>query len=456
MTDLQKPSGTLTEPISPPAGALLRTVWALLGVACVGAGYLAWVSISHGTAVGCAPGSGCDKVLQSRWAYWMGIPVSIPALLVYGVFLAMALRLRKPLPADEHCGAWVAIICLSVVVAGAAVWFVGLQVAVIKAFCKFCLLVHGCAFLAAMLCLANIPFAQDPNVTLWASNPRVVGVPARSLMMLLLLGLCGVGVLAGGQWLVQKERNVVVVPGVASGNTNRPPATNLVGPALTNVPRATAGPASPNCRLIGSRLVSLYDGEFLLRLDDLPVMGTPDAPKVVVSLFDFTCHHCRSMHAILTDAQRRLSNQLVVVSLPMPMSSNCNPFVLQGMPSSSNSCELARLGLAVWRANRQAYPEFERWMFEPEKPPLPEQAEAQAAQLVGTNALRAALADPWIEQQITTSCQIHWRNTQATGRPAMPQLILGPSISLGPLNSVQHLLILLERYLGIRYRPGSL
>jgi hypothetical protein len=185
-------------------------------------------------------------------------------------------------------------------------------------------------------------------------------------------------------------------------------------------------------------------------------MGSPDAPKVVVSLFDFTCHHCRAMHAILTDGQRRLSNQLAVVSLPMPMSSNCNPFVLQGMPSSSNSCELAKLGLAVWRANRDAYPGFERWMFEPEKPPLPEQAEAYAVQLVGTNELRQALADPWIQQQLAISSQIHWQNTQATGRPAMPQLILGDSISLGPLNSVQHLLILLERYLGLRYRPNAL
>jgi len=45
--------------------------------------YLAWVAIHHGPAAGCGPTSGCSAVLQSRWAYWLNIPVSAPAVLVY-------------------------------------------------------------------------------------------------------------------------------------------------------------------------------------------------------------------------------------------------------------------------------------------------------------------------------------------------------------------------------------
>ena len=34
----------------------------------------------------------------------------------------------------------------------------------------------------------------------------------------------------------------------------------------------------------------------------------------------------------------------------------------------------------------------------------------------------------------------------------MPQLIMGEAISVGPLNSVNHLLVLLEKYLGLKIK----
>jgi hypothetical protein len=54
-----------------------------------------------------------------------------------------------------------------------------------------------------------------------------------------------------------------------------------------------------------------------------------------------------------------------------------------------------------------------------------------------------------VDKQILTDCQIHFANWQATGRPAMPQLILGEAVSLGPLDSVEHLQALLARYVGL-------
>jgi len=62
--------------------AWLAWVRALLAVAILGAGYLAWLAIHNGSAAGCGPESGCNKVLQSRWAYWLDLPVSVPAVLV--------------------------------------------------------------------------------------------------------------------------------------------------------------------------------------------------------------------------------------------------------------------------------------------------------------------------------------------------------------------------------------
>jgi hypothetical protein len=116
----------------------------------------------------------------------------------------------------------------------------------------------------------------------------------------------------------------------------------------------------------------------------------------------------------------------------------------------SNSCESARLVLAVYHAAPSKYVQFADWVFGQEKAPTLEAARAFAEQLVGANVLQASLANPWIDQQILTACELHRSNYDSTGRALMPHLILGPVISAGPLNSTTHLLVLLERYLGLK------
>ena len=179
---------------TPPWLILVR---ALLTVAIVGASYLAWVAIHNGPVAGCGAESGCDKVLHSRWAYWLDIPVSVPALLVYLALLGATILLQKrPAPDDER-GSWAAIIALSLIVAGAALWFVGLQVFVIKAFCKFCMTAHACGFAAALLCLKHIPLARDPTTPMWATGSGKRGVPRAAIAILASIGLAGVVLLAG-------------------------------------------------------------------------------------------------------------------------------------------------------------------------------------------------------------------------------------------------------------------
>ena len=62
--------------IRPPVLAGLLFLLALLG-----SSYLAWAAFSDSPIAGCGTGSGCDKVMGSRWAYWLNIPVSAPAAL---------------------------------------------------------------------------------------------------------------------------------------------------------------------------------------------------------------------------------------------------------------------------------------------------------------------------------------------------------------------------------------
>ena len=450
------PPPTIT---STPAWLIL--VRALLAVAIVGASYLAWVAIHNGPVAGCGPESGCDKVLHSRWAYWLDMPVSVPALLVYLALLgATVLLQQRPGPDDER-GSWAAIITLSVIVAGAALWFVGLQVFVIKAYCKFCMTAHACGFTAALLCLKHIPLAEDPATPMWVTGSGKRGVPGTGLALLASIGLAGVLVLAGGQVLVQKERNVVkdLRPGIGQGAKGAGAVSSPKGTDYLAIAAAVAAqapqPLSPNVRLVSPRLLSVYSNSFLLKLDEVPMMGSPDASNVIVSLFDYTCPHCRSLHPILLETQRQFGNRLGIVCLPMPISTNCNPFMPPSLHSVSNACEYVRLGLAVWRAKPAAFRQFDDWMFSSDRPVALEEARAYATQLVGSDKLQTALADSWVPQQIVTDCRLHSTNWTVAGSPAMPQVILGDAVSSGPLNSVQHLMIMLNHFLGLTPPVGS-
>jgi hypothetical protein len=193
----------------------------------------------------------------------------------------------------------------------------------------------------------------------------------------------------------------------------------------------------------------------MLKLDGLPMIGSPDASNVVVCLFDYMCPHCRALHPILKETQSLFGNRLGIVCLPMPLSTNCNAFLPTSAHSGSNACEYARLGLAVWRAKPEAFRQFDDWMFGPERPVPVEEVTEYAAQLVGAQKLQTALANSWIVEQLATDCRLHYTNWTLAGSPALPQLILGDVVSSGPLNSSDHLLILLNRYLGLTPAAGS-
>ena len=83
----------------PLAGSWLKIVRGLVGVASLVTIYLAYVSLALGGGVpGCGPDSGCDRVLSSPWAYWLGIPVSLPGLGLYAIFLFNTFSLRPDEP----------------------------------------------------------------------------------------------------------------------------------------------------------------------------------------------------------------------------------------------------------------------------------------------------------------------------------------------------------------------
>ena len=148
------------------------------------------------------------------------------------------------------------------------------------------------------------------------------------------------------------------------------------------------------------------------------------------------------MHGVLLQVQRSFSNQLGIISLPMPLDPVCNPIVKRPHPDHVNACEYARLGLAVWRARPAVYTKYDDWVFAPERPPSIEEAHRYATELVGVMPLQAALADPWVNKQIQRDIAIYDAAYRA-GQGSMPQLIIGNKVGVGtmPIENIYQLLV---------------
>jgi hypothetical protein len=74
----------------PPLARFTLLPLTLLGIGV--ASYLLWTVLAHrGLPAGCGHGSGCDEVLNSRWAQVFGFPVSGLAFAAYcGILISLA------------------------------------------------------------------------------------------------------------------------------------------------------------------------------------------------------------------------------------------------------------------------------------------------------------------------------------------------------------------------------
>ncbi len=184
----------------------------------------------------------------------------------------------------------------------------------------------------------------------------------------------------------------------------------------------------------------------------MPLVGSPDAPYVVALLFDYKCPHCQQLHFMLDEAVRRYGGKLAFALCPAPLNTRCNPYVPRDVDEFKDSCELAKVGLAVWVARREAFPAFELWMYSLEsgdrwQPRSLDAARAKAVELVGRAKFDAAWADPWIDRYMQTSVRIFGD----TGGRAIPKLVFGSRWVIPEPNDADDLVLILHDSLAV---PG--
>lgn len=391
--------------------------------------YLLYHSVSGSALPGCGMDSGCGTVMSSRWAYVLGWPVSLPALLLYGFVLGASALLDRGMAPRYHRQIEGLLVFAATALILAAIWFIGLQLFVIYAICPFCMAAHVCGLVVGGILLKRI-FGLRPGAQRRIEGHPLASRPAGWAAQWGGAGLAATAILAAGQIFHQPKSFDVqsVAPGTAAAVQSSPNSlTEGFTPKAAPAEPASSWPAGKKL----SRTMTLHGGIFNLDMGSVPLMGSPEAPHVIVHLFDYSCEHCRHLHPLLVTVSQALSNQLAIISLPAPLATNCNHLIKRVIPEHTNACEYARVGLAVWRADPSQLPRFEDWIFAPSRPPSPEAVRAEARALVGSNAFERALQDPWIEQQMENGIRILGTNYARYRKGQLPQLMIGSNIVSG-------------------------
>ncbi|RYD31164.1 MAG: hypothetical protein EOP87_15260 [Verrucomicrobiaceae bacterium] len=178
----------------------------------------------------------------------------------------------------------------------------------------------------------------------------------------------------------------------------------LYGP-VTATHRITSDTQSPESSSAGvhgrgeGRTVSFDGGRKTFNVSALPRLGSADAKHVLIEYHDFQCPACRTMGGFLRALVEKHPDDISVILLPVPLDRYCNSHLKPTDKGHPGSCALARIALAVWKADPAAYQEIHT-RFASDLPLGEEAALAFAREWVNPASLDSALRDPWIDELI--------------------------------------------------------
>jgi uncharacterized membrane protein/protein-disulfide isomerase len=477
-----------------------RRVWLMRWIAFCGlafALYLAWSTVIVGSVAGCGDGRvmDCNHVLQSKFAKVFGMPVSIPAAVVYVVLLISLFVAASHRRSSSQIGWVVASVCI--LSAGfAAIWFVAVQAFLLHKICWYCLVVHSCGLVLCSLLLWIRPFDYRR-----LSQLAVPGMLAAITVAVIQYHSPEVKTFevitdlaaseTGGESMVF-DMSFAVGPVVADALTNAradasfvdeatatyaaelhpandvetalfvapaeeaPFAASAVDPVPAEtestafeVPSPSLSPApveSADAQPVtkAKRYVDFKYAKVKLNTYDWPILGSPEAPYVVLELFDYTCSHCQQMNQQLTAARKRYGQQFAILTLPVPLNRDCNPHYTRVNPRHADACELARLALSIWHLAPESFDAFHEWLFVAKPDAIA--ARLHAETIVDPAALRDYVSGAHVSRYITAHANI----LQQAGGPPLPRIESEQFSLKGKTNAAQDLFNTLENRLGMQ------
>ena len=445
-------------------------VWILrlLAIAACGmSAYLLYVSASMTPVAGCDWDLfDCDAALASRWAKWFGLPVAAAGLACYGLTLIASWLLGSLSPNRSDTG-WRLLEMLVPAMIGAGVWFIGVQAVMLDSFCLYCLLTHLCGIVIALLVVflrwnagrntTSAPAAVSPlgigalgvgsPPTVLSSGPPRLGLPTAA-------GVLSVLALIGGQLIASNPpppaQSVVEADALPEDLHFGEPLSTSASDSLTDEATSSVEvndaspsvlrPAAPKRKKNGSRIVEFLDGRLKVDTYKHPILGSPEAPHVVMELMDYACPHCREFHEMLLEGIDRFDGQIAVVVMPVPSELLCNPYFRHARPKSRGACRIAKVSLAMAMLAPESFEEVHHWLLQGDRMPQYTAALIEAQRFVDNDKLSAAVRDAEgdIDARIQQNIQL-MVTLRDFGQIGLPTQVLADRVLSGPSESIEAL-----------------
>lgn len=344
----------------------IKSKWALVLLGAI-ALCLCAVMTAHsfaGTAlIGCSAGSGCDYVLSGKWSRFLGIiPVSALAAGAYAAFICTILFIDTE---DEETRriSFILATLISGAITGSALWFMSLQLFVIKSFCKYCIAAHSIGIIASILFLVSAIRAGCFR-QFHGGKGLLAGISAAVILAI-------VQILFSGK------------PAYQEGHSDS---------------------GLPDLSLI-----------------DLPVIGEPGDTNSVILLYDYGCPHCRRLHELAMDLVSSNPDSPSFILCPTPLCPDCNHYIPADDYRFEYSCDYAKLALSVWICDHKAFEAFDSFIWDT---PEVEAARKYAEELVGADRIADMLGSEELFRTLTACIDLFGR-TLEEGKSGLPRIVSG-------------------------------
>ncbi len=385
--------------------ASLKFIRLLLLVAIGLSGYLATQALTGATVAGCGEEQGCGKVLASKWASILKIPVSIPGLLIYISLLGISFQ--KPL--NKKPLGYLATF-LSVAIITGALWFTLLQVLIIKEYCPYCCATHAIASLAAILTLGALKTKGTQS-----DRIRVKGITLASFLAILSVG----GAILLQAFGPQKDHSQVIsVTDKATSTTATSENKKLISVYRANTTQR------PRLTLVGGQYNAPNSIFQSLTIGAPSEENKSTSPTHLVYLFDWTCDYCRKFHKKL--------EELSVDSSSLGLDSQ---YQIALLPASNGKegDSLHQIMLSAYFGDRVTYKALVSALYDGTLNAEPNAVRDRAIELLGKPKWQKLIQRSNYranQAKLTSELQIA-HNEQFTKASTFPQLVSTSSLIMG-------------------------
>jgi uncharacterized membrane protein/protein-disulfide isomerase len=220
----------------------------------------------------------------------------------------------------------------------------------------------------------------------------------------------------------------------------------------TEASSAQTAPAEPK----RERKLKFLGGKLTLDTYNQPIIGSPEAPHVVVEMVSYDCQHCRKMNRFMKQALSRYGDQVALIVLIIPLDRTCNKLITDPAASHAGACSTARMALGIAKLKPTSFARFHEFLMSgKDNPPALESIIARAYSMADRTKLKEVRDSEEVAKQIAGYIDLFGTlSKQNTGKKTfgLPIQILGDQVMSGSVEKVDEVYKAWEKNLGVKPR----